>query len=129
MSDIFIYNQKKQSTKDKKTEKFFCLADDQEFLDDDNNPRISQEEDKRVLAKVKYKPNGSVKYLIKLDHNKKLFNPLEQTSEYQSIKNMHSISSNQHVFKEVNSKTFDFYLLFLKTKNFSWMRNAEREDI
>lgn len=129
MSDIFIYNQKKQSPKDKKIEKFFCLTDDQEFLDDDNNPRISQEEDKRVLAKVKYKPNGSIKHLIKLDHNKKLFNPLEQTSEYQSIKNMHSISSDQCIFKEVNSKTFDFYLLFLKTKNFSWIRNAEREDI
>jgi hypothetical protein len=30
-------------------------------------------------------------------------------------------------FKDVNYKTFDLYVNFLKTKNVAWLHNAERE--
>jgi hypothetical protein len=49
--------------------------------------------------------------------------------ETKNIKLLHSIGKETTLFKEVNKKAFDFYLMFLKTGNGSWILNAEREDI
>lgn len=123
----FIFTQKNSTKQDINQDKFFCLLEDKDFIDDQNNPR-SKTEDGKVLAKVKYKPNGVAKYLIRIDDTKKLFNPTLDLPETKNIKLLHSIGQEKIIFKEVNKKAFDFYLMFLKTTNASWILNAERED-
>lgn len=123
----FIFTQKNSTKQDINQDKFFCLLEDKDFIDDQNNPRSKTEDDK-VLAKIKYKPNGVAKYLIRIDDTKKLFNPTLDLPETKNIKLLHSIGQEKIIFKEVNKKAFDFYLMFLKTTNASWILNAERED-
>jgi hypothetical protein len=98
-----------------------------DFVDEDNNPRIKEEQDSRVLAKIKTKDDGSKKYLIRLDNLKKLYDPTLDMSENKST-NLFDIDGAEIPFKEVNKKTFNLYLSFLRTMNTSWIRNAERED-
>lgn len=123
---IFVPDEKRAS---QGTDCFFCLLKDKDFVDDNNNPRSKTEQGTKVLAKIKHKPNGVSKYLIRIDASKKLFNPTLDLPEIKNIKMLHSISGQQMQFKEVNKKTFDLYLMFLKTDNPSWIFNAEREDI
>jgi hypothetical protein len=123
----FIFTQNHSEKSEANNDRFFCLLEDKDFIDDQNNPR-SKTEDNKVLAKIKYKPNGIAKYLIRIDDTKKLFNPTLDLPETKNIKLLHSIGQEKIIFKEVNKKAFDFYLMFLKTTNASWILNAERED-
>ncbi len=123
---IFVPNKK---TTEQEADSFFCLLKDKDFVDKKNNPRSKTEDDTKVLAKIKYKQNGAPRYLIRTDTSKKLFNPMLDLPETRNIKTLHGIPGHQMQFKEVNKKTFDLYLMFLKTDNTSWIFNAEREEI
>lgn len=125
MIDSFIH-QHKNSQKTTKS-LFYGSIKDYDFIDKDNNPRIEKEEDNRVLAKVKYKENGSAKYLIRLDNLKKIYDPTLDMSENKQ-NDLFGYDESVQSFKEVNTKVFNLYLSFLKTMNNSWIRNAERED-
>jgi hypothetical protein len=48
-------------------------------------------------------------------------------SEGSSNKVLAKIGKNEFNFKKVNSKVFDLYLSFLRTKNIAWINNANRE--
>lgn len=124
MVESFIY-QKDTGETVKNSHKFYGTIKDYDFIDDGNNPRINEENDNRVMAKIKVKSSGSCKYLIRLDNLKKIYDPTLDMSEN---KDNNLFKENNINFKEVNKKTFDFYLSFLKTMNSSWIRNAERED-
>lgn len=126
-ADPFIYEQKRNNKIN--DDQFFGLLANKDFIDSDNNPRINDENNKHILAKIKYKKDNSPRYLIRIDETKKIYNPFSSLPENKSIKLLHSISSDAYLFKEVNKKCFDFYLTFLKTSNTSWILNAEREDI
>lgn len=107
---------------DKETIESYTFIGFEDFIDDNNYPRINQDNDTRVLAKKKIRENGSVRYSIKLDSSsRRLFNPLvyDINAKLQNIK---------PVFKSVNHKTFNLYIVFLKTKNQAWLLNAEREN-
>lgn len=99
-----------------------------DFIDADNNPRISDEQDSRILAKIKTKNNGLPKYLIRINNFKKIYDPNIDMSENKISENLFQDDNTSVNFKEVNKKTFDLYLSFLRTMNISWIRNAERED-
>jgi hypothetical protein len=71
---------------------------------------------------------GKVRYYIKTGRDGKLFNPLSllpaDTKKY-----IVTHGKSEWVYREVNKKVFDFYLNYLRTKNTSWLLNAERENI
>jgi hypothetical protein len=48
-------------------------------------------------------------------------------SEGQSNKFLAKAGKPEYSFKEVNEKTFSFYVNFLSTKNTAWLSNTERE--
>lgn len=127
MIESFIHNQpnKKRKTKDNQ---YYSQIGFQDFVDEDNNPRIVEENNEKVLAKVKVKDNGQNKYLIRLDYNKKLFNPSLQNETKGKNKPIDLFIPNSDSFKEVSKKVFDFYLSFLRTSNTAWIDHAERED-
>lgn len=124
----YIYSNPSKQTKGSEKDKYYSIIQDYDFMDDDNNPRVESESDKRVLAKTKYKPNGQPKYLIRIDNYKKLYNPSSPLSENKQNKLLDQYKADASAFKEVSQKVFDYYLTFLKTSNPSWIHNAERED-
>jgi hypothetical protein len=127
MNDIFIHNQS-SSSKTKQEDKFYGIIQNYDFIDKDNNPRINSEQDLRVLAKIKVKNNGQEKFLIKLDNNKKLYNPSSPLPENKKNRLLEQYGADSVPFKEVSKKVFEYYMTFLRTSNPSWIHNAERED-
>lgn len=124
----FIYSSKtnKPSVKEEQN-LYFSLKDYADFIDDDNNPRINNENSDKVLAKKILRNDGSYRLHIKLDNNGKLYNPISIYGETKQSSFLDRVCRSQNKFKEVNDKAFNMYLSFLKTKNIAWFNNAERE--
>ena len=128
MSDSFIFNplnDAEQLALEKN--EFYSSMGSQDYLDDQNYPRISKENDKRILAKKITREDGSIKYSIKLTNNGKMQNPLSMYGVEKDNTFLDRVCRSNDKFKEVNYKVFDLYINFLKTKNIAWLHNAERE--
>lgn len=106
---------------------FYCIIGSEEFLDNNSNPRVSKENDSRVLAKKILRDDGSVKFTIKTNASGKLQNPVSIYGTEKTNNFLDRVCRSSDKFKEVNMKTFDLYINFLKTKNTAWLNNAERE--
>ena len=119
----FIFSQK-QSSKPTQNNQYYTLVGQEDFIDDENNPRLKQD-DNRVLAKKTLQ--NKLKYLIKLDNAGKFYNPMSPVSSVKPIKILQTISISDTRFKEVNQTAFNMYLNFLRSKNIAWINNAERE--
>lgn len=128
MSENFLHTSIKDKEKILENSKFFTTKIDCDFFDEENNPRLNKEEDKKVLAKLKYKQDNTYKYLIKIDNNKKLFNPKIDLSDNKRNNLSNQYFSQSSSFKEVSKKAFDYYLTFLRTSNVLWLNSAQRED-
>lgn len=124
----FIHNPNNQAKSAKLLDCYYGLISDYDFIDDNNSPRINKESDDRVFAKIKYRQDGNKKYLIKIDNNKKIYNPKASMPENRRNYLLDQYESHKSNFKEVSEKVFSNYLKFLKTSNNSWLLNAERED-
>lgn len=125
MSD-FIFEQKPEIETETLNE-YYCSIGSEEFLDSDNNPRVSKEADSRVLAKKISRDDGSARYSIKLNNTGKLQNPGSMYGKEQPNSFLDRVCRSQNKFKEVNPKVFGLYVNFLRTKNVAWLHNAERE--
>jgi hypothetical protein len=123
-SSDFVYTPKSKTGADKKY-KFYCIFGEQEFIDDDNNPRVGKESPK-ALAKLVTNDTGE-KYYVKTGTYGRLYNPIGLYSEGQEQKFLSKVGKNAWEFTEVNSAVFTFYVNFLRTKNIAWLNNAERE--
>jgi hypothetical protein len=110
-----------------KTETLYCVLGEHEFIDSDNNPRLSAESGK-VLAK-KTSTQSSTRYFVKIGTYGRLYNPIGMYTEGNENKFLAKIGRDEWFFKEVNQRVFDNYLNFLRTKNIAWLNNAEREMI
>lgn len=128
MNDFSI-NHKKDSDTVLHKDVFYTVSGLEDKLDEDGNCVIMEESDKRTLAKKVVRTDGSIRYSIKLNAQSKLYNPFsiygnenEETSNF-----LDRVCRNNNKFKEVNKKSFDLYVKFLKTKNNSLLFNAERE--
>lgn len=125
--ESFIHEHKSVSKKNS-LDCYYSSITSYDFIDKDNNPRINEENDIRVLAKIKVKNNAIPKYLIRINNFKKIYDPSLDLSENKTSENLYQDDNTIMNFKEVNKNTFDLYLSFLRTLNSSWIRNAERED-
>jgi hypothetical protein len=119
----FIFSSK-DSIKPTQDNQYYTLVGQEDFIDNENNPRI-EKDDNRVLAKKTLQ--NKLKYLIKLDNAGKFYNPLSPVSSIRPIKILQTISLYDNRFKEVNQTAFNMYLNFLRSKNIAWINNAERE--
>ena len=125
--ESFIHEHKSVSKKNS-LDCYYSSITSYDFIDKDNNPRINEENDIRVLAKIKVKNNAIPKYLIRINNFKKIYDPSLDLSENKTSENLYQDDNTIMNFKDVNKNTFDLYLSFLRTLNSSWIRNAERED-
>ena len=105
----------------------FTMLGKQETLDFNGYPQVEDEEHKDVLAKIVIINAGTPSYMIKRDAHGRFFNPMG-IDEGRHNKFIHRAGKDKYEFKSVSSKTFRFYIDFLKTKNLAHLRNAEREN-
>lgn len=122
MNNFFIQNKKEDA---ESVTEYYTIFGKHDDLDNDANP-ILIENTKDALAR-KTTLNNSTKYYIKIGPHGKIYNPIGLYSENQSNKYLARTGKNLWEFRQVNSKVFDLYLSFLRTKNIAWLNNAERE--
>lgn len=106
--------------------KYYTMSGYESFTDHDGIPSAKEDEATKIFAKQTIREDGTTKYSIRLDREKKLFNPVSIYGN-KDLKLLENISRNNKQYKEVNKKVFDMYLQFLRTKNIAWLHNAERE--
>lgn len=123
----FIFKQERTVTRQETKEEFFTLVGKEEFIDDNNNPRLTNENNTDIYAKRILRDDGSYRYSIRLSDSGKLFNPLSIYDDKKNKNFIERVCRSSDKFRNVNGQAFDLYLSFLKTKNLAWLNNAERE--
>lgn len=126
----FIFNptsrfKSKEVETDNESE-LYTIVGLEEFLDDNNTPRLSNDSE-LVFAKKTLRKDGTIKYTLKLSNSGKLYNPVSMYGKEQETTFLNRVCRSNNKFIEVNQKVFDWYIQFLKTKNTAWLNNAERE--
>lgn len=124
MSD-YIFKQQAETDKNN-TSLYFTISGEEDFVDSNQLPRCNELNEK-VYAKETVNELGVKRYHVRLSLSNKLYDPtsiygLDKTKSF-----LDSTVRDPNRFKTVNFKTFSLYLSFLKTKNRSYLFNAERE--
>jgi hypothetical protein len=117
----FMVDSSKGQNSDPVEDRYYTVWGMEDFVDSEGNTRL-ENEGKNTFAKI---VNG--KFFIKIGLDNRVYNPLGLFSEGSSNKVLAKIGKNEFNFKKVNSKVFDLYLSFLRTKNIAWINNANRE--
>jgi|LakMenE18May11ns_1017448.scaffolds.fasta_scaffold9924211_5 hypothetical protein len=117
---------KEDPLNDSLEETYYTLIGSEDKLDSENLP-IRSKLDSKVYAKKIMRADQTVKYLIRLDRNGKLFNPISFYGEEKNNNFLDRVCRSNDKFKQVSQKTFNLYAEFLKSKNPAWLNNAERE--
>ena len=120
---------------DTKNNQYYVLADEEDFVDDQGNPRTNDA--KRACAKLVFgKKSKHITdqkayhgYFIKCSPNKEAYNPIKLHS---SIKDkpinafIDTVCKNELSYIEVDKSIFETYLSFLKTKNIRILTEINR---
>ena len=122
----FIYEQKNTPIENNPNE-FYTILGSEDYIDSNSFPRIESDTDNRILAKKIVRDDGSIKYTIKTDATGKFQNPVSIYGNEKTNNFLDRVCRSSDKFKEVNMKTFNMYVTFLRTKNAAWLHNAERE--
>lgn len=121
MDNIFQITQKNELTP---TFKYYTILGQHDSVDDDGYPLVETKDASIAFSKT---TGNDTQYFLKVGLYGKVYNPMGLYSEGKSNKFMAKIGKNEYNFTRVNSKVFDMYLNFLKSKNIAWLNNAERE--
>lgn len=123
----FVFEQTNRESSDQNSIKY-CLIDNKNREDELGYPIIDNpKKESDVLAYKIQKVNGDYKFMVRINSDRKLYNPLSIYGGDRSFKLLNNITRANLEYKEVNSTVFDFYLRFLSTKNTTWLNKAERE--
>jgi len=124
-SNNSIFSTKKEN--DDSIETSYTLIGMEDSLDKNDLPVVNDADSDNVFAKKILRKNGTVKFLVRLSSNGKLFNPVSIYGMEKDKTFLDRICRSNSKFREVNHKVFDLYIKFLQSKNISWLNNAERE--
>ena|SRR3990172_6215169 len=69
------------------------------------------------------------RYFIRRGDDGTFYNPIGMYESSFTKSSYKKATHGEYTLREVQSKVFKMYLQFLKTKNQSWLKNAEREAI
>lgn len=133
-TNSFIFN----STSSEHKELFYGLIGQEDFIDENGDPRIEDPSSDKIAAKSvqnkKPKHFGSSEnyysFFIKTTPNVELYNPIQLLSPIENKRQYNfvdGVCKEKWSFKEVSKITFDKYVMFLKTKNISWLKDAQRD--
>lgn len=124
----FSIKHKKDDTSnesDNSSTEYYTIIGKHQFIDENKNPRCNTETSEVCAKKVT--TQSSTKFYIKTGVYGKIYNPIGMFSEGTATKFLARAGKKAWNYKQVNSKVFDMYISFLKTKNKAWLNNAERE--
>lgn len=116
-------------------DKFYCVVGLEDFIDEDNYPRIAQEDDKRILAKCVISAKSKnileskniYRYYILVNENGTPYDPVLIHSAVKTNKNYTDAICKSKRFKKVDSYIFKKYINFLKTKNKKLLTSIQRD--
>lgn len=134
-NNIFKMN---QEDNDPNAELYYALKGCEDFLDNEGNPRIRDAQSRHIAAKcIRNKKSKHFQrdmyyysFYIRSTPNNTLYNPIENYSIIQNKRQfdfIDKVCKETWTFKEVTHTTFKKYLEFLKTKQTSWLKDAERD--
>ena len=125
-TDGCIFASSKTDTNTSIEDQYYTINGDHDYFDENNNPRLSKDSEK-TLAKKTFTDQSKPRFLIKADTDGRFFDPTSTLSkDYASKSNFLNQTCRQPRFKSVSYDVFEMYLNFLKTKNLSWLPNANR---
>jgi len=107
-------------------DEFYTIAGEQDYYDENNNPRLINDTNK-TLAKKLFTDKQKPRFLIKTNTEGRFHNPLNIASKQKMSSNFLDKKCRDPKYKSVSSKVFNMYINFLKSKNLSWLYNADRE--
>lgn len=125
-TDNFIFRSSNKPTETSSLDEFYTVVGSEDYLDDHNNPRLNSDNEK-TLAKKLFTDQDKPRYLIKINTDGKFHDPFNLHSKPKLQSNFLDRTCKEPKFKAVTNKVFDMYIKFLKTKNLSWLYNANRE--
>jgi len=117
---------------------YYCLLGKQDYIDEYGNPRVTEMDDDRVVAKAVQSKRPKhfndtktyYRFYIKMNPNSQMFNPIDYHSSIQDkslFAHVNQVCKHTWQFKEVDKSIFDKYILFLKTKNIQTLKDIERQ--
>lgn len=127
-----------QDDNDPNNELYYTLKGREDFLDNEGNPRTNDPQSPHIVAKcIRNKKSKHFQqdiyyysFYIRSTPNDSLYNPIDNYSAIQDKRQFEFIDKvckEKWTFKEVSRVTFKKYLEFLKTKQTSWLKDAERD--
>jgi hypothetical protein len=125
MTDFIFEPRNTLDNEKEKKDEYYTFIDDSDFIDSNNNPR-SKKDSSKVLAKKILRPDNTYKLMIKITRDNKPYNPMSIYGNRKESTIFDNANTNNK-FIQVNNKAFECYLKFIKSKNLSWLNNAERE--
>lgn len=129
MSDIFTIKPEEDIIK--QTE-YYTLKGMQDYLDDQEMPRVKEDNGKVLAKKISYYDKNKdliknrTRYQIKIGAYGRIYNPIGIYSEGRSNRYSSKSGKDEWRMKEVNENIFNLYLAFLKTRNNAHLIIAER---
>jgi hypothetical protein len=119
-----IFHIKANKETDSSEYTYYTVLGSHSSLDDEGNPICNNKNKSLAYTKLH---NNDKQYYLKVGTYGKIFNPIGLYSEGRQNKFLSKVGKEEYAFTKVNSKVFDMYLNFLRTKNIAWLTNAERE--
>lgn len=126
----------KSNNKSSDDTKLYTIQGSEDFIDDDNNPRLNTESELTYAKCLKSQYTKSFhhqnaipyKYFVKCDPNKNLYNPITGFSSINSRSNfLNKVCKSELVFTEVSEAIFSKYINFLRTSSLQWLTSAQRD--
>lgn len=109
-----------------KLAEYFTVNGRQDFLDEDGYPQLTDEGEFAFAKKVSTNSRKPL-YYIKGGTDGHFFDPLGMYDERMHNKFKGHAGKFKFEFVQVNERAFAFYINYLRTKNRSYLLNAERE--
>jgi hypothetical protein len=129
--DVFIIDPSREPPEERRGT-VYTVAGKEDYLEEESGLPcldVDPEEAKNNPYAHAMKLAGSAgpRFFVKQGVYGKLFNPLGLFSEGRESQKIRHAGRPEWQLKEVTEKVFNFYVNFLRTKNLSYIHNAERE--
>jgi hypothetical protein len=129
--DVFIIDPSREPL-DERTVSVYTVMGKQDYIEEGSglpclNVELDDAKENPYAHAMKVTGSSGCRFFVKQGDYGKLFNPVGPFSEGHESKVSRRTGRLKWELKEVKEKVFDFYVNFLRTKNLSYINNAERE--
>lgn len=106
---------------------FFTIRGKHDVVDEYDNPIIIEPKKIDAICAKLMVDGDHKQFFIRRDGDGSFYNPHGLYAEGYLTRSGRRVSKPELDFRRVTENVFNLYLQFLRTKNESWLRNAERQ--